>query len=264
MFLGLGGYVAAHMATSGVMSWSESSFVALGPQSPGVAILCGVAAAASLGLVVGAIAIRRQGIYFAMTTLALSQMIYFLFIQAPFTRGEDGIQGVPQGRLFGLFDLSRPLPLYYVVLAITLAAILFIHRIVHSPFGEALKAVRENETRAISLGIRAERYKLAAFVFSGALAGLAGAIKVIVAQNASLTDAHWTTSGEVVLMTLVGGLGTFFGPIVGAFVIVSMQQYLAPLGQWVTAIQGVIFVVCVLVFRRGVVGEIAARLKMSL
>ena len=199
-----------------------------------------------------------------MTTLALAQMIYFFYLQAKFTHGEDGIQGVPQGMFLGLFDLSKPLVLYYVVLAIFIFGFLVIHRTINSPFGEVLKAIRENEPRAISLGYKTERYKLAAFVLSAALAGLAGATKVIVAQNASLTDVHWTLSGEVILMTLVGGLGTIFGPIVGAFVIIAMQQYLAGFGQWVLVIQGVIFVACVLAFRRGIVGEIAHRLRRSL
>jgi len=244
MFLGSAGYVAAHAAKV----WAVP---------PEVAILCGVATAGVLGLVVGALAIRRQGIYFTMITLALAQMIYFFCLQAPFTHGEDGIQSVPQNKLFGLIDLSHQMTLYFVVLAVFLGAFLTIHRTINSPFGEILKAIRENEPRAISLGYRTERYKLAAFVMSASLAGLAGGLKAIVAQNASLTDVHWSMSGEVVLMTLVGGLGTIFGPVVGAFTIVAMQNYLAGLGSWVTVIQGVIFVVCVLTFRRGIVGEIS-------
>ena len=263
MFLATGGYVTAHMAVSGDLAWLGVR-LALGPQSPGVAIVCGVVAAALAGAIVGAIAIRRQGIYFAMTTLALAQMTYFFFLQAPFTHGEDGIQGVPQGRLFGVIDLSAPLALYFVVLALTLGALLLIYRVINSPFGETLKAIRENEPRAISLGYRTNRYKLAVFTLSAALAGLAGAAKVVVAQNASLADAHWSMSGEVVLMTLVGGLGTYFGPLVGAFAVVAMQQYLASYGQWVAVIQGLVFVSCVLAFRRGIVGEIAAAFKMSL
>jgi branched-chain amino acid transport system permease protein len=199
-----------------------------------------------------------------MITLALSQMIYFFCLQAPFTHGEDGIQAVPQGKLLGFINLSHQMTLYYVVLAIFLFGFLAIHRIINSPFGEILKAIRENEPRAISLGYKTDRYKLAAFVLSATLVGLAGATKSIVAQNASLTDVHWTMSGEVVLMTLVGGLGTIFGPVVGAFVIVAMQNYLAGFGQWVTVIQGVIFVACVLAFRRGIVGEIAHMFKRSL
>jgi branched-chain amino acid transport system permease protein len=199
-----------------------------------------------------------------MITLALSQMIYFFCLQAPFTHGEDGIQAVPQGKMLGFINLSNQMTMYYVVLAIFLFGFLAIHRIINSPFGEILKAIRENEPRAISLGYKTDRYKLAAFVLSATLVGLAGATKAIVAQNASLTDVHWTMSGEVVLMTLVGGLGTIFGPVVGAFVIVAMQNYLAGFGQWVTVIQGVIFVACVLAFRRGIVGEIAHFFKRSL
>ena len=199
-----------------------------------------------------------------MITLALSQMIYFFCLQAPFTHGEDGIQAVPQGKMLGFINLSNQMTMYYVVLAIFLFGFLAHHRIINSPFGEILKAIRENEPRAISLGYKTDRYKLAAFVLSATLVGLAGATKAIVAQNASLTDVHWTMSGEVVLMTLVGGLGTIFGPVVGAFVIVAMQNYLAGFGQWVTVIQGVIFVACVLAFRRGIVGEIAHFFKRSL
>jgi branched-chain amino acid transport system permease protein len=199
-----------------------------------------------------------------MITLALSQLLYFVYLQAPFTHGEDGIQGIPQGWMFGVLDLSKPTVLYYVVLAGFLAGFLLIYRIINSPFGEVLKAIRENEQRAISLGYRTDQYKILAFVLSGTLAGFAGALKVFVAQNASLTDVHWTMSGEVVLMTLVGGLGTIFGPVAGAFAIVGMQQYLASYGQWVTVIQGAIFVICVLTFRRGVIGEIAHYFRRSL
>jgi branched-chain amino acid transport system permease protein len=206
----------------------------------------------------GFIAIRRQGIYFAMITLALAQMVFFFCLQAPFTGGEDGIQGVPRGKLFGMIPLTHPLAMYYTVLAVFTAGFFLIHRIVHSPFGQVLKAIRDNEPRAISLGYRTERYKLAAFVMSAALAGLAGATKAIVFQLASLTDVHWGMSGEVVLMTLVGGLGTVFGPVVGAFVLVAMESYLSELGAWVTIAQGAIFVVCVLAFRRGIVGELEA------
>jgi len=199
-----------------------------------------------------------------MITLALSQLLYFIYLQAPFTHGEDGIQGVPQGMLFGFIDLSKPITLYYVVLAFFLLGFLVIYRTINSPFGEVLKSIRENEPRAISLGYKADQYKLMAFVLSAGLVGLAGAVKVFVAQNASLTDVHWTMSGEVVLIALVGGLGTVFGPVVGAFIIIAMQQYLASFGQWVLVIQGVIFVVCVLTFRRGVIGEIAHYFKRSL
>jgi branched-chain amino acid transport system permease protein len=251
MFLGTGGYLGAHAARV----WGLS---------PELSILFGVVGSTVLGAVTGALAIRRQGIYFAMITLALSQMIYFFYLEAPFTHGEDGIQGVPQGKLLGLVSLSDPWTLYYFVLAVFLFGFLAIYRTVNSPFGEVLKAVRENEPRAVSLGYRVDRYKLAAFVLSAALSGLAGGTKAIVAQNASLTDVHYSMSGEVVLMTLLGGMGTIYGPVVGALILVAMQNYLAQYGQWVTIIQGAIFIVCVLLFRRGVVGEIAHRFKLSL
>jgi branched-chain amino acid transport system permease protein len=245
MFLGTAGYVCAHAAKE--WGWP-----------PEAAILVGTGAAAALGVVAGVLAIRRQGIYFAMITLALAQMVYFLYLQTPFTHGEDGIQSVPRGTLLGVLDLRNTLVMYYVVLVIFLVAFLLIYRVIHSPFGQVLKAIRENEPRAISLGYDVDRYKLLAFVLSAALAGLAGATKAIVFQLASLTDVHWTMSGEVVLMTLLGGMGTIFGPVVGAFVIISLENYLAAFGQWVTVITGTIFVVCVLAFRRGIVGELAA------
>ncbi|WLB67504.1 branched-chain amino acid ABC transporter permease [Bradyrhizobium japonicum] len=251
MFLGTAGYCSAHA----LKVW------ALPPE---LGILVGIVAAFGLSLITGYISIRRQGIYFSMITLALSQLLYFIYLQAPFTHSEDGIQGIPQGRMFGVFDLSKPTVLYYVVLVGFLAGFLLIYRIINSPFGEVLKAIRENEPRAISLGYRTDQYKFLAFVLSGTLAGFAGSLKVFVAQNASLTDVHWSMSGEVVLMTLVGGLGTIFGPVVGAFAIIAMQQYLAGFGQWVTVIQGSIFVICVLTFRRGVIGEIAHYLRRSL
>ena len=231
---------------------------------PELAILTGTATGALFGLVVGSLAIRRQGIYFAMVTLALAQMMYFVALQAKFTGGEDGIQAVPRGYLFGLIDLRNEMAMYTVVLVIFLAGFMFIYRIIHSPFGEVLKAIRENETRAISLGYKTDRYKLVAFILSATLAGVAGATKAIVLQLASLTDVNWPMSGEVVLMTLVGGLGTIFGPVVGAFVILVMQFKLAPIGEWVLVIQGVIFVACVLLFRRGVVGELANKLRIRL
>ncbi|MGH8798996.1 MAG: branched-chain amino acid ABC transporter permease [Casimicrobiaceae bacterium] len=245
MFFGTASYVCAHAAKV----WGLS---------PELAIALGTLAAAVLGCIVGALAIRRQGIYFAMITLAVAQMIYFFYLQMPFTHGEDGIQAVPRGRLFGVLDLSHPLAIYYTVLAIFLAGFLLIYRIIHSPFGQVLKAIRENEPRAISLGYDADRYKLLAFVLSATLAGLAGATKAIVFQLASLTDVHWTMSGEVVLMTLLGGMGTVFGPVVGAFVIITLENYLAGFGEWVTVITGAIFIVCVLAFRRGIVGEFLA------
>jgi branched-chain amino acid transport system permease protein len=249
------------MGTAGYCSAHALKVWALPPE---LGILVGIAAAFALSLITGYISIRRQGIYFSMITLALSQLLYFIYLQAPFTHGEDGIQGIPQGHMFGVLDLSKPTVLYYVVLVGFLAGFLLIYRIINSPFGEVLKSIRENEPRAISLGYRTDQYKFLAFVLSGTLAGFAGALKVFVAQNASLTDVHWSMSGEVVLMTLVGGLGTIFGPVVGAFAIIAMQQYLAGFGQWVTVIQGSIFVICVLTFRRGVVGEVAHYFRRSL
>jgi branched-chain amino acid transport system permease protein len=251
MFLGSAGYASAHAAKV----WGFT---------PELAILFGTAVALVLGGVAGLLAIRRQGIYFAMITLALAQMIYFVALQAKFTGGEDGIQAVPRGRLFGAIDLTQPLAMYAFVTVVFLAGFLLVWRVVHSPFGQVLKAIRENESRAISLGYDADRYKLMAFVISGGIAGLAGATKAIVFQLASLTDVHWTMSGEVVLMTLLGGLGTIFGPVVGAAIIITMQNYLAQLGAWVTVVQGVIFVICVLAFRRGVIGELGNWLKKPL
>jgi branched-chain amino acid transport system permease protein len=251
LYFGWASYVCAYVAKS----WGFT---------PELAIITGALAAAFLGLIAGAIAIRRQGIYFAMITLALAQMMYFFAVQAPFTGGEDGIQAVPHGKLFGLIDLNNTTAMYTTVAVIFLGGFLLIYRIIHSPFGEVLKAIRENEARAISLGYKTDRYKLVAFVLSAALSGVAGATKALVVQLASLTDVHWSMSGEVVLMTLVGGLGTVFGPVVGAFVIIAMQNYLAEFGQWVTIIQGGIFVICVLLFRRGIVGEIAALLRIRL
>ena len=250
-YLGSAGYVAAYTAKA--WGWP-----------PELAILAGTAAAAGLGVVIGALAIRRQGIYFAMITLALAQMLYFFFLQAPFTGGEDGIQAVPRGVLLGLVDLRNPLAMYFTVLAIFLVGFLLIYRTIHSPFGQVLKAIRENEPRALSLGYGADQYKLIAFVLSAALSGLAGGTKAVVFQLASLTDVHWTMSGEVVLMTLLGGLGTVFGPVVGAVIVIGLESYLAQLGAWVTVVQGAIFVLCVLAFRRGVVGELAHLLRKPL
>jgi branched-chain amino acid transport system permease protein len=248
MFLGMAGYVAAHAAKV----WGLT---------PELAILCGAAASCVLGLVSGLIAIRRQGIYFAMITLALAQMIYFVCVQSPFTHGEDGIQAVPRGRLFGLIDLTNQAAMYITVAVIFFSGFLLIYSIIHSPFGQVLKAIRENETRAISLGYDVNRYKLLAYVISATLSGVAGATNALVFQLAALNSVHWTMSGEVVLMTLLGGLGTVFGPVVGALVLLAMENYLAQLGAWVTIVQGVIFVVCVLTFRRGIVGELMAFLK---
>lgn len=251
MFLGSAGYVSAHAAK--VWGWN-----------PELCVLAGTLASGVLAVVVGLLAIRRQGIYFAMITLALAQMIFFFSLQAPFTGGEDGIQAVPRGRLFGLVDLADTTNMYVFVLVIFLAGFLLVWRVVHSPFGQILKAIREHQDRAISLGYDVDTFKLLAFVISGALAGTAGATKALVFQLASLTDVHWTMSGEVVLMTLVGGMGTLFGPVVGAAVIVTMQNYLAQLGAWVTVVQGLVFVVCVLAFRRGLVGELAHWIKKPL
>ncbi|AWU97411.1 branched-chain amino acid ABC transporter permease [Azospirillum ramasamyi] len=246
-FFGGAAYISAH--TVKVWGWP-----------PEFGLLAATAVAGAMGLVFGAIAIRRQGIYFAMITLALSQMIFFLALQLPFTHGEDGIQGVPRGVLFGIFDLNQPLTMYYTVLAIFLIGFAIIWRTVHSPFGQVLKAIRENEPRAVSLGYRTDRYKLVAFVLSASLAGLAGATKAIVFQLASLTDVTWQMSGEVVLMTLLGGMGTLLGPVVGAGLVVTLGNYLAATSLPVPVVIGCIFVVCVLVFRRGIVGELMHRL----
>ncbi len=251
LFFGWASYVSAHAAKV----WGFP---------PELAILTATAAAAALGLVAGAVAIRRQGIYFAMITLALAQMMYFFAVQAPFTGGEDGIQSVPRGKLFGFINLSDQMTMYTFVAVIFILCFLLIYRIIHSPFGEVLKAIRENEPRAISLGYKTDRYKLAAFVLSAALTGVAGGTKALVFQLASLTDVNWPMSGEVVLMTLLGGLGTVFGPVVGAFIIIAMQNYLAAFGQWVMVIQGTIFVICVMLFRRGIVGELANLLRIKL
>jgi branched-chain amino acid transport system permease protein len=244
-FLGSASYITAHT----IKVWGFP---------PELGIIAGTAVAALLGTVFGWLAIRRQGIYFAMITLALAQMIFFVALQARFTGGEDGIQAVPRGHLFGLIDLSDNRTMYYFVLAVFLIGFAMIVRTIHSPFGQVIKAIRESEPRAVSLGYDADRYKLLAFILSAGLSGLAGSLKSLVSQLASLTDVQWTMSGEVVLMTLVGGLGTVLGPVVGAFLLTGMQHYLAQLGSWVTVVQGVIFVFCVLAFRRGIVGVIAA------
>jgi branched-chain amino acid transport system permease protein len=229
--------------------------------SPELGIVLGVLGSGALGFLIGSLAIRRQGIYFAMVTLALSQMVYFLAVQLPFTGGEDGIQGVPRGMLFGLIDLKDDVSMYYFVLAVFLLGFALIVRTVHSPFGQVLKAIRENEPRAVSLGYDVDRFKLISFVVSAALAGLAGSLKTLVFQLATLTDVHWHMSGEVVLMTLLGGMGTILGPVVGAGIVVGLQNYLANIGSWSTIATGFIFVICVLAFRRGVVGEITHLFK---
>jgi branched-chain amino acid transport system permease protein len=251
LFFGWASYVSAHAAKV----WGIP---------PELAILSGTAAGAALGTIVGALAIRRQGIYFAMITLALAQMMFFFAVQAPFTHGEDGIQAVPRGKLFGLIDLADQTNMYVTVLVIFLGCFLLIYRIINSPFGEVLKAIRENEARAISLGYKTDRYKLVAFVLSATFAGVAGATKALVFQLASLTDVDWPMSGEVILMTLVGGLGTLFGPVAGAFFMITLENYLTTIGQWVFVVQGLIFVVCVLLFRRGIIGELARILRIKL
>ena len=245
MFFGFAAYICGY--TVKILGWPTE-----------VGILLGTAVSALLGLVTGAIAIRRQGIYFAMVTLALAQMVFFFCLQAKFTGGEDGIQAIPRRPVFGFVDIANDFVFYYVVLAIFACGFLIIHRTIHSPFGQVLKSIRENEARAISLGYAVDQFKLIAFVLSATLAGLAGATKAILFQLATLTDVSWQMSGEVVLMTLVGGMGTVFGPLVGAAIIITMQNYLAGFGEWVLVIQGGIFVATVLLFRRGIVGEIIA------
>src|SRR5262245_2300349 len=265
LLLGYGGLLSfGHALFFGWASYAGAHAAKVWGLPPELAILTGTAVAAGLGAVVGLLAIRRQGIYFAMITLALAQMMYFFAVQAPFTGGEDGIQAVPRGKLFGLIDLSNQTSMYFTVLAIFLGCFLMIYRIINSPFGEVLKAIRESEPRAISLGYRTDRYKLLAFVLSATFAGVAGSTKAIVFQLASLTDVDWPMSGEVILMTLVGGLGTVFGPVVGAFFVVTMENYLTMIGQWVFVVQGSIFVFCVLLFRRGFVGELAHHLRVRL
>lgn len=246
MFFGLAAYVCGHAAKV----WGLT---------PEVAVLLGTLSATVCGVLVGWLAVRRQGIYFAMVTLALSQMIYFFCVQAPFTFAEDGIQSIPRGKLFGVLDLANDQVMYYFVLALFLAGFALIHRTIHSPFGQVLKSIRENEPRALSLGYDVDRYKLVAFVLSATLAGLAGAAKSLALGLATLTDVSWQMSGEVVLMTLLGGMGTILGPALGATIVITMQNYLANLGSWVTIIMGLTFIVCVLVFRRGIVGEIEHR-----
>jgi len=263
LLLGYTGLLSfGHAAYLGAAAYATGWLVRSANLSPELGVLAGTLVAAACGLVIGLIAIRRQGIYFAMVTLAMAQMLYFLFLQAPFTGGEDGLQGVPRGKLFGLLSLANDKVLYYVVLAVFVAVFLFIIRIVHSPYGQVLKAIRENEPRAISLGYDVDRYKLLAFVLSTGLAGLAGSMKTLVLGFATLNDAHWSISGEVILMTLLGGMGTFAGPVIGAFTIIGLQDFLADqVGSWINVIIGVIFVVCVIAFRKGFVGELLAWLQ---
>jgi branched-chain amino acid transport system permease protein len=261
-YFGGGAYIAAHMIKVGTVYVPFVGTFQFPPVTPEIGILLGAAFAGLLGLAFGSLAIRRQGIYFAMITLALAEMFFLFCVQAPFTHNEDGIQSIPRTALFGVIDTTNETSLYYVVLAIFLIGFAIVYRTIHSPFGQVLKAIRENEQRAISLGYNVNRYKLLAFVISCTLAGLAGATKSFVFRLASLTDVTWQMSGEVVLMTLVGGIGTIFGPVVGAAVIVSMQNYLATLGEWVLVIQGAIFVACVMLFRRGIVGEIRELIRV--
>jgi branched-chain amino acid transport system permease protein len=260
LLLGFTGLLSfGHAAYFAAAAYATGWLVRSAGWSPELGVLAGTVVAGATGLVVGLIAIRRQGIYFAMITLAMAQMVYFVFLQSPFTGGEDGLQGVPRGALFGLLPLANDLAMYYFVLAVFVAVFLFVIRVVHSPYGQVLKAIRENEPRAISLGYNVDRYKLLAFVLSTALAGLAGALKTLVLGFATLSDAHWSLSGEVVLMTLLGGMGTFAGPVLGAFTIIGLQNFLADrVGSWVTVIIGAIFVICVVAFRRGFVGELLA------
>ena len=261
LLLGFTGLLSfGHAAYLGAAAYATGWLIRSAGWPTEAGILAGVVVGALLGLLVGLIAIRRQGIYFAMITLAMAQMVYFVCLQAPFTGGEDGLQGVPRGALLGgLIPLQSDVALYFVVLAVFVAVFLAIIRIVHSPYGQVLKAIRENEPRAISLGYDVDKYKLLAFVLSTAIAGLAGALKTLVLGFATLTDAHWSLSGEVVLMTLLGGMGTFAGPVIGAFTIIGLQDYLADrVGSWVTVIIGMIFVVCVLAFRKGFIGELIA------
>ncbi|MCG5249530.1 branched-chain amino acid ABC transporter permease [Methylorubrum extorquens] len=265
LLLGYGGLLSfGHAAYFGMASYVSAYAAKIWGLAPELAILAGTATAALLGLVFGALAIRRQGIYFSMITLALAQMVFFFSLQAKFTGGEDGIQAVPRGNLFGAISLADDRVLYALVAVVFFGGMLLIYRIIHSPFGQVLKAIRDNEPRAVSLGYRVNQYKLAVFVLSATLAGLAGATKALVFQLASLTDVHWSMSGEVVLMTLVGGMGTVFGPIAGALVIVTMETYLAQFGAWVTVIQGAVFVLCVLLFREGILGLFARILKKPL
>ncbi len=260
LLIGFGGLLSfGHAAFFGSAAYVTAHTVKVWGLSPELGILLGTAAAAVLGLAFGGIAIRRQGIYFAMITLALSQMVFFLALQLPFTHGEDGIQAVPRGTLFGVIDLNEPMAMYYTVLGVFLIGFAIIWRTVHSPFGQVLKAIRENEPRAVSLGYRADRYKLLAFVLSATLTGLAGGTKAIVFQLATLTDVTWQMSGEVVLMTLLGGMGTLSGPVVGAALVVTLENYLAATSLPVPVVIGCIFIVCVLLFRRGIAGEILAR-----
>jgi len=263
LLLGFTGLLSfGHAAFFGSAAYITGWCIKSAHVTPELGLLAGIIGAGLIGLVVGAVAIRRQGIYFAMITLAIAQMVFFVCLQAPFTGGEDGLQGVPRGALFGLLPLDSDTTMYYLVLAIFMACFLFISRIVHSPFGQVLKMIRENEPRAISLGYQVDRYKLLAFVLSAGLAGLAGSLKTLIMGFATLSDVHWSMSGEVILMSLLGGVGTFFGPVLGSGIVIALQDLLADkVGSWVTVIIGAIFVLCVLAFRKGVVGELQAYLE---
>jgi branched-chain amino acid transport system permease protein len=264
LLLGFSGMLSfGHAAFFGSSAYATAWFATARGFGPGCALLAGVCVSALLGFVIGAIAIRRRGIYFAMITLALSQLVYFVCLESPFTGGENGLQSVPRGRLLGLLPLQSDVPMYYFVLLVFLGVFLFVRRVVQSPFGEVLKAIRDNEPRAISLGYEIGRYKLLVFVLSAALAGLAGSLKALILGFVTLSDVLQANSGEVILMTLVGGTGTYFGPVIGAALIVTLQQYLSDVvGGWVTVIIGAIFIACVLMFRRGIVGELA-RLRFA-
>ena len=263
LLLGFGGLLSfGHAAFFGSAAYATAHVCKALGAGPGTGILIGVVTSAVLGIIVGSIAIRRQGIYFAMVTLALAQLLYFLAIQLPLTGGEDGIQNIDRGRLFGVIDLSNDTAMYYVVLAVFVGGFAIVHRTIHSPFGEVLQAIRENEPRAVSLGYDVNRFKLVVFVLSATLSGLAGSTKTLVFQLATLADVHWHASGEVVLMTLLGGVGTVLGPVVGAAVVVTLQDVLAGMGSWSTVVIGLVFMVCVLVFRRGLVGELAALMSI--
>lgn len=263
LLLGFTGLLSfGHAAFFGAAAYITGHLIKVLNFTPELGILFGALGSGLIGLVVGMVAIRRQGIYFAMITLAIAQMVYFVCLQMPFTGGEDGLQGVPRGALFGLISLESDTTMYYLVVGLFVACFLAISRIVNSPFGQVLKMIRENEPRAISLGYQVDRYKLLAFVLSATLAGLAGSLKTLVMGFATLSDVHWSMSGEVILMTLLGGVGTFFGPVFGAGIVISLQNLLADkVGSWVTVIIGVIFVLCVLAFRKGVVGELQAYLE---
>jgi branched-chain amino acid transport system permease protein len=263
LLLGFTGLLSfGHAAFFGGAAYVAGWFIKAQGWSPELGMVAGVVASSFLGLIFGLVAIRRQGIYFTMITLALAQMVFFICLQAPFTGGEDGLQGVPRGNLFGILSLASDTTMYYVVAAIFVGCFLAIRRIVTSPFGQVLKMIRENEPRAISLGYEVDRYKLLAFVLSAGLSGLAGALKTLVMGFATLSDVHWSMGGEVILMSLLGGVGTFFGPVFGAGIVIALQNLLADkVGAWVTVIIGVIFVVCVLAFRKGVVGELQAYME---